>query len=183
MRKLISCEKRCDSDDRYLVVTVFLQRHVLYNDVTFLLTATTNILCNSFFKVIKIPFFSQKLRPFSALFFKNPVMPLQSPRIMKGLRQSVHLAYGATTSSTVQTASFNIEADKRVCKASRPRIEKEQSKKQTHKQEHCLPNYKSWTILKHNPTNLKQDKAILRSLSTLSCPILPIYRYLCYIIP
>ena len=41
---------------------------------------------------------------------------------MKGLRQSVHLAYGAT-------ASFNIEADKRVCKASRPRIEKEQSKK------------------------------------------------------
>ena len=54
-------------------------------------------------------------------------MSLQSPRIMKGLRQSVHLAYGATTSSTVQTASFNIEADK--CKASRPRIEKEQSKK------------------------------------------------------
>ena len=109
MRKLIRYEKRCNSDDRYLVVTVFA-------------------------------------------------------------------AYEATT-------SFNIEADKRVCKASRPRIEKEQSKKQTHKQEHCLPNYKSWTILKHNPTNLKQDKAILRSLSTLSCPILPIYRYLCYIIP
>lgn len=48
MRKLISYEKRCNSDDRYLVVTVFA-------------------------------------------------------------------AYEATT-------SFNIEADKRVCKASRPRI-------------------------------------------------------------
>jgi hypothetical protein len=62
-------------------------------------------------------------------------------------------------------------------------LKKNNLKKQTHKQEHCLPNYKSWTKLKHNPTNLKQDKAILRSLSTLSYPILPIYRYLCYIMP
>lgn len=102
MRKLISYEKRCNSDDQYLVVTVFA-------------------------------------------------------------------AYEATT-------SFNIEADKRAYKAFRPRIEKEQSEEQTHKHGHCLPNYKSWTILKYDQTNLIQNGAILQALSTLSRPLPPIYR-------